>query len=106
MFMNNTNENIFFIPDSSLPNPPATIPTDGFVQYGKSSYSLMKLKFQWPDAENHCKLYSSLIASILDPYSNAFAWMQMQTFNEPVWIGLNSNAVRCGNVQLDMTDAL
>ncbi|XP_011362718.1 macrophage mannose receptor 1 [Pteropus vampyrus] len=88
-------------PDSSLPNPPATIPTDGFVQYGKSSYSLMKLKLQWPEAENYCKLHSSLIASILDPYSNAFAWMQMQTFNEPVWIGLNSNATNSDYVWTD-----
>lgn len=84
-----------FVPDSSLPNPPTTIPTDGFVKYGESNYSLMKLKLEWHEAEKYCKLHSSLIASILDPYSNAFAWMQMQKFNEPVWIALNSNLVRC-----------
>ncbi|XP_002918683.1 macrophage mannose receptor 1 [Ailuropoda melanoleuca] len=77
--------------DSSLPNPPTTIPTDGFIKYGESNYSLMKLKLEWHEAEKYCKLHSSLIASILDPYSNAFAWMQMQRFNEPVWIALNSN---------------
>nr|XP_054362403.1 macrophage mannose receptor 1 [Mirounga angustirostris] len=77
--------------DSSLPNPPTTIPTDGFIKYGESNYSLMKLKLEWNEAEKYCKLHSSLIASILDPYSNAFAWMQMQKFNEPVWIALNSN---------------
>lgn len=84
-----------FVPASSLPNPPTTIPTDGFVKYGESNYSLMKLKLEWHEAEKYCKLHSSLIASILDPYSNAFAWMQMQKFNEPVWIALNSNLVRC-----------
>ncbi|XP_036201669.1 macrophage mannose receptor 1 isoform X2 [Myotis myotis] len=79
------------LPDSSLPNSPATVPTDGFIKYGESSYSLTKLKLQWHEAESYCKLHTSLMASILDPYSNAFAWMQMQAFNEPVWIGLNSN---------------
>lgn len=84
-----------FIPDSSLPHSPTTIPTDGFIQYGESNYSFVKLKLPWQEAENYCKLHNSLIASILDPYSNAFALMQMQKFNEPVWIALNSNLVRC-----------
>ncbi|KAF6131555.1 mannose receptor C-type 1 [Phyllostomus discolor] len=78
-------------PDPSLPNSPATVPTDGFIKYGKSSYSLVKLSLKWYDAEDYCKHQTSSMASILDPYSNAFAWMQIQTFNEPVWIGLNSN---------------
>ena len=84
-----------FFPDSSLPRSPTTIPTDGFIKYGESSYSLTKLKLQWHEAADYCKLHSSLIASILDPYSNAFAWMQMQALSEPVWIALNSNLVRC-----------
>uniref|UniRef100_A0A8C3X197 Macrophage mannose receptor 1 n=1 Tax=Catagonus wagneri TaxID=51154 RepID=A0A8C3X197_9CETA len=79
------------LPDPSLPNAPTMTPTDGFVKYGESSYSLTKLKLQWHEADDYCKLHSSLIASILDPYSNAFAWMQMQALNEPVWIALNSN---------------
>uniref|UniRef100_A0A8D1DZY9 Macrophage mannose receptor 1 n=1 Tax=Sus scrofa TaxID=9823 RepID=A0A8D1DZY9_PIG len=79
------------LPDSSLPRSPTTIPTDGFIKYGESSYSLTKLKLQWHEAADYCKLHSSLIASILDPYSNAFAWMQMQALSEPVWIALNSN---------------
>lgn len=96
MIIDNTNENNLCTPDSSLPNSPATVPTDGFVKYGESSFSLTKLKLQWHEAESYCKFHTSLMASILDPYSNAFAWMQMQAFNEPVWIGLNSNLVRCG----------
>lgn len=107
MFIDNADENDLFIPDPSLPNSPATIPTDGFIKYGESSYSLMKLKLQWYEAEEYCKLHSSLIASILDPYSNAFVWMQTQTFNEPVWIGLNSNLVRYWkHVRLDVIDKL
>ena len=83
-----------FIPDPSLPRSP-TVPTDGFISYGESSYSLVKLKLQWDEADDYCKLHTAHIASILDAYSNAFAWMHMQTLNEPVWIALNSNLVRC-----------
>ncbi|XP_012516351.1 PREDICTED: macrophage mannose receptor 1 [Propithecus coquereli] len=91
--------------DPSLSNSPATVPTDGFIKYGKSSYSLMKYKFQWHEAESYCKLHTSLIASILDPYSNAFVWMQMQTFKERVWIALNSNLCQDYNYAMGMKEA-
>lgn len=55
----------------------------------------MKLKLQWHEADKYCKSVTSLIASILNPYINAFAWMQLQPHNVPVWIALNSNLVRC-----------
>lgn len=85
---------IFFV-DPSLPHSPTPTPKGGFIKYGESSYSLMKLKLTWYDAEKYCKDSNSLLSSILDPYSNAFAWMQMHAFNVPVWIALNSNLVRC-----------
>ncbi|XP_015338886.1 macrophage mannose receptor 1 [Marmota marmota marmota] len=78
-------------PDPSLPYSPSPTPKGGFIKYGESSYALMKLKLTWYDAEKYCKNSDSLISSILDPYSNAFAWMQMHAFNVPVWIALNSN---------------
>lgn len=102
MLTGDANEDNLCIPDPSLPSSPATVPTDGFIKYGQSSYSLIKLNLKWHDAEEYCKHQTSSMASILDPYSNAFAWMQIQTFNEPVWIGLNSNLVRCGHVS-DLT---
>ncbi|KAG8515944.1 Macrophage mannose receptor 1 [Galemys pyrenaicus] len=77
--------------DSSLTNTLTTVSTDGFIKYGQSSYSLIKLKLPWFKADDYCKSHTSFMASILDPYSNAFAWMQMQSLNEPVWIALNSN---------------
>lgn len=77
--------------DPSVPISPTTAPKDGFVKYGKSSYALMKLKSPWHEAEKYCKDRTSLLASILDPYSNAFAWMKMHPFNVPIWIALNSN---------------
>ena len=91
----NANENNLSILDPSLPVSPTATPKDGFVTYGKSSYSLMKLKLPWHEAEKYCKDHTSLLASILDPYRNAFAWMKMHPLNEPIWIALNSNLVRC-----------
>ncbi|EPY75287.1 hypothetical protein CB1_001715007 [Camelus ferus] len=50
----------------------------------------------WQEARKACIGFGGNLASIQnekeqDPYSNAFAWMLMQTFKEPVWIALNSN---------------
>ncbi|XP_005387016.1 PREDICTED: macrophage mannose receptor 1 [Chinchilla lanigera] len=78
-------------PDRYLITPPTTAPANGFSKYGESSYSLMKYKLSWYEAEKYCKEYTSLMASILDPYTDAFLWLKMQPFNVPVWIGLNSN---------------
>lgn len=94
LLIDNANGNNLSIPDPSLPVSPTTAPTDGFVKYGKGSYSLMKLKLPWQEAEQYCQNHASLLASILDPYSNAFAWMKMHPFNVPIWIALNSNLVR------------
>ncbi|XP_066135196.1 macrophage mannose receptor 1 [Saccopteryx bilineata] len=88
-------------PDPKVPHSPATVPTDGFIRHGNSSYSLMKLKLSWYDAKNYCTLHDSSVASILDPYDNAFAVMQIQTSNEPVWIGLNSNLTNGEYVWID-----
>ncbi|KFO21624.1 Macrophage mannose receptor 1 [Fukomys damarensis] len=79
------------LPDPALPNSPTTAPAGGFVKYGESSYSLIKNKLTWDEAEKYCKGYTSLLASILDPYTNAFLWLKIQPLNVPVWIGLNSN---------------
>lgn len=77
--------------DPTIANTSTTAPTDGFIKLGKSSYSVSKFKKQWHEADDECKSQSSLIASLLDAYSNAFAWMQIQSLSEPVWIALNSN---------------
>ncbi|XP_023561199.1 macrophage mannose receptor 1 [Octodon degus] len=89
------------LPDLSLTNSPTTIPANGFIKYGESSYSLMKHKLSWYEAEKYCKEYTSLIASILDPYTNAFLWLKMQSFNVPVWIGLNSNLTNSDYIWVD-----
>nr|XP_044990947.1 macrophage mannose receptor 1 [Jaculus jaculus] len=77
--------------DPSLPVPPTIAPADGFIKYGESNYSLIKSKLPWHEAEKYCKVHSSRIASVLDPYSNAFVWMQLLPFNVPVWLALNGN---------------
>ncbi|XP_043825132.1 LOW QUALITY PROTEIN: macrophage mannose receptor 1 [Dromiciops gliroides] len=76
--------------DPSLPH--SVTPASGdFKPFGDSSYSIMTMKMTWKDAAEYCKDKSSQIASILDPYINAFVWLEMQKHNEPIWIGLNSN---------------
>ncbi|XP_045141549.1 macrophage mannose receptor 1 [Echinops telfairi] len=78
---------------NSLPLP-TTSPPEGFINLGADSYSLIKHKYSWFEADNNCKNQNSKIGSILDPYSNAFVWLHMQTSNVPVWIALNSNLTK------------
>uniref|UniRef100_F6Y2F6 Macrophage mannose receptor 1 n=1 Tax=Monodelphis domestica TaxID=13616 RepID=F6Y2F6_MONDO len=77
--------------DPSLPHSLPPTPSEGFIEYGDSSYSVVPSKMKWKDADEYCKDKSSQIASILDSYVNSFLWLEVIKNNEPVWIGLNSN---------------
>ncbi|XP_068942367.1 macrophage mannose receptor 1 isoform X1 [Petaurus breviceps papuanus] len=76
--------------DPALPHS-VTPESMDFIKFGDSSYSVMAMKMKWNDASDYCEGSSSQIASILDPYINAFVWLEMQKHNAPIWIGLNSN---------------
>ncbi|KAM9163688.1 macrophage mannose receptor 1-like isoform 1-T1 [Pangshura tecta] len=67
------------------------IPASDIVQYGNSSYSVIRSKMNWEEARNNCKEKSLELASILDYYSALFLWLHVLQFGEPAWIGLNSN---------------
>ncbi|XP_028934045.1 macrophage mannose receptor 1 [Ornithorhynchus anatinus] len=75
----------------SLPQSPTTIPADGFIRFGNNSYSVIRSNLTWNDAQKRCQEASSQLASIPDPYTNSFLWLEMLKFGEPVWLGLNSN---------------
>uniref|UniRef100_A0A8C0J0M3 C-type lectin domain-containing protein n=1 Tax=Chelonoidis abingdonii TaxID=106734 RepID=A0A8C0J0M3_CHEAB len=68
-----------------------TVPVSGFTLYGNSSYSLISSRMNWEEAQKNCKAEYSELASILDPYSQSFLWLQVLKIGQPVWIGLNSN---------------
>ncbi|XP_006119560.2 macrophage mannose receptor 1-like isoform X1 [Pelodiscus sinensis] len=69
----------------------STAISTSFIPYSNSSYLLVNSKMTWQDARRKCNSDSSDLASILDPYTLSFLWLQMLKYEEPVWIGLNSN---------------
>lgn len=49
---------------------------------------------KWDEARRQCQADDADLASILNPYSQAYVTLQISKYNEPVWIGLNSNVVK------------
>uniref|UniRef100_A0A452GX85 Mannose receptor C-type 1 n=1 Tax=Gopherus agassizii TaxID=38772 RepID=A0A452GX85_9SAUR len=55
-----------------LSHSPTTIPASDFTHCGDSSYLVISSKMKWEEAQK-----SSELASILDPYSQSFLWLQV-----------------------------
>eukprot|EP00066_Takifugu_rubripes_P017013 XP_011606279.1 PREDICTED: macrophage mannose receptor 1 [Takifugu rubripes] len=77
--------------DSQIPAPPTTASTKNFFKLGNDSYKLVTQKMRWDEARRQCQADDADLASILNPYSQAYLTLQISKYNEPVWIGLNSN---------------
>ncbi|XP_014457049.1 macrophage mannose receptor 1 isoform X1 [Alligator mississippiensis] len=82
MCQSNTEPKLFPSPTSLPPK---------FVLFGNSSYSLIHLPMKWEDAQKFCRSDLSDLASILDPYSHSYLWLQILKYGQRIWIGLNSN---------------
>ncbi|XP_062425038.1 macrophage mannose receptor 1-like [Rhea pennata] len=77
--------------DPKLFNSQPTLPVFGFNNYGNDRYAIIKSKMNWEEAERNCKDQFAELASVLDPYTDSYLWLQMLHHGEPVWIGLSSN---------------
>lgn len=85
----------FHIPtDPELFDSSATVLDFALYHSGGISYSVTPSKMNWEEAQKNCNNNASELASILDPYSQALLFLIVQEYGEPLWIGLNSNAVR------------
>lgn len=80
--------------DSQIPAPPTTALPKTFYKLGNDSYKLVTQKMRWDEARRQCQADDADLASILDAYSQAYLTLQISKYNEPVWIGLNSNVVK------------
>ncbi|XP_070582574.1 macrophage mannose receptor 1-like [Erythrolamprus reginae] len=67
-----------------------TVPTSHYINYRNSSYSVVSPKMTWEEARKKCESEHSKLATIAEPYSESFIWLQVLRYNEPVWIGLRS----------------
>uniref|UniRef100_A0A3Q3VSG6 Macrophage mannose receptor 1 n=1 Tax=Mola mola TaxID=94237 RepID=A0A3Q3VSG6_MOLML len=77
--------------DSQVAVPPTTALPKAFVKFGNDSYKLVAQKMRWDEARRQCQADDADLASILNPFSQAFITLQISKHKEPVWIGLNSN---------------
>ncbi|XP_033854652.3 macrophage mannose receptor 1-like [Acipenser ruthenus] len=77
--------------DPNFSNPPTTVPPKGYVQFGTSSYRIIKQKLKWDEARRQCKAEDADLASILNTMMQSFIMLQAEKYGEPLWIGLNSN---------------
>lgn len=77
--------------DPKLQSSQAVVPMFGFNNYDDDRYAVINYKMNWEEAQKNCKDQHADLASILDPYVEAYLWLQTLKHGEPVWIGLNSN---------------
>ncbi|XP_040922110.1 macrophage mannose receptor 1 [Toxotes jaculatrix] len=77
--------------DSQIVVPPTTVSPKVFYKLGNDSYKLVTQKMRWDEARRQCQADDAELASILNPINQAYITLQISKYNEPVWIGLNSN---------------
>ncbi|XP_077592286.1 macrophage mannose receptor 1 [Stigmatopora nigra] len=72
--------------------PAVTTPSPkAFYKLGNDSYKMQTQKMTWDEARRRCQGDDAELASILDPVAQAYVTLQISKFDQPVWIGLNSN---------------
>uniref|UniRef100_H3DIA4 Macrophage mannose receptor 1 n=1 Tax=Tetraodon nigroviridis TaxID=99883 RepID=H3DIA4_TETNG len=54
-------------------------------------FTAVAQKMNWDEARRQCQADDADVASILNPYIQAHLTLQISKYNEPVWIGLNTN---------------
>lgn len=79
--------------DSQIAVPPTTVQPKAFYKLGNDSYKLVAQKMKWDEARRQCQADDADLASILNSVTQAYITLQVFKYNEPVWIGLNSNVV-------------
>ncbi|XP_049605767.1 macrophage mannose receptor 1 [Syngnathus scovelli] len=77
--------------DSQIAPAATTMSSKAFNKLGNDSYKLLTQKLRWDEARRQCQADDAELASVLDPVAQAYISLQIFKFNEPVWIGLNSN---------------
>ncbi|XP_056155303.1 macrophage mannose receptor 1 [Lampris incognitus] len=77
--------------DSQIVVLPTTTSPRAFYKLGNDSYKLVAEKMRWDEARRQCQADDADLASIPNPITQSYISLQTHKYNEPVWIGLNSN---------------
>lgn len=85
------------VTDPRLQDSQPTIPMFGFNSYGDDRYAVIDYKMSWEKAKKNCRDQYAELASVLDPYTESYLWLEILKHGEPAWIGLNSETVSPSN---------
>lgn len=77
--------------DPNIPEQPTASTHKDMLTFGNNSYKIIHHKMKWENAQNECLAKGLDLASILNEYEQSFLWLQVLKYEEPVWVGLNSN---------------
>ncbi|KAM3593597.1 uncharacterized protein V6R79_016732 [Siganus canaliculatus] len=77
--------------DPQIVVPQTTVSPKAFHKLGNDSYKVVTQKMKWDEARRQCQADDADLVSILNSGSLAYISLQMYKYNEPMWIGLNSN---------------
>lgn len=76
--------------DPDLPAAPVLIPASLLkpVELGGLSYRVVEKKLDWTGALHLCESLNGTLATVKDPYQQAFLTLLMNSLRRPAWIGL------------------
>uniref|UniRef100_A0A8B9EAP9 C-type mannose receptor 2 n=1 Tax=Anser cygnoides TaxID=8845 RepID=A0A8B9EAP9_ANSCY len=77
-----------FLSPARTPYPPS--PT-GTLFYHNSTYRILQKPLRWHEALLLCETLNATLATIPDPYSQAFLTQAVSSLRAPLWIGLANN---------------
>ncbi|XP_043920561.1 macrophage mannose receptor 1 isoform X2 [Protopterus annectens] len=76
--------------DPNIPQKPTADTIKDTITFDNNTYRIVQSKMKWDDAMSECTAKGYNLVSILNVYENAFLWLQVLKFGEPIWLGLNS----------------
>ncbi|CAL8272872.1 unnamed protein product [Lota lota] len=82
--------------DPALPQAPALIPPSlsGPVELGRSTYRVVQKRLDWTGALHVCESLNGTLATVMDPYQQAYLTLLMSSLRQPAWIALYNNGGR------------
>ncbi|XP_043911150.1 C-type mannose receptor 2 [Protopterus annectens] len=78
--------------DPSLPRSPSHLPPlpGSILKYQNSTYRIVKKPLNWQEAVMLCETWNATLASIPNPYQQAYLTQVANSMQIPLWIGLSN----------------
>lgn len=86
-----------FFSDPRLPPAPALIPPSLSkpVDLGTVTYRVVEKRLDWTGALHMCESLNGTLATVKDPYQQAYLTLLISSLRRPAWIALYNYGVSC-----------